>query len=171
VRAARKRLVEGGLLSSNVSAFPVEQVILLDEARECQARFDEIAKIAKFPAWQFEALFKKSSTGVGTQSIIAKEIFGLTALVNGRRALARLDQRIALLRHVEAVRMYAAEHGGALPAKLSDIAVPLPVDPFTGKPFGYEIAGRTVHLRGTPPEGEYNNVAAYRLHYEVTIGH
>ena len=148
----------------------MDQVLLLDEARECQARFDEIAKIVKFPAWQFEALFKNLNAGKGAHSILGKELFGLTALVNGRRALGRLDQRIALLRHVEAVRMYAAEHGGALPAKLSDIAVPLPVDPFTGKPFGYEVAGRTVHLRGSPPEAEKNN-APYRLHYEVTIGH
>jgi hypothetical protein len=169
VRVARERLVAGGLLESSVRAFPVEQVILLDEARECQARFDEIVKFARFPAWQFEDLCRKSSTGNGTRSIVAKELFGLTALVNGRRALARLEQRIDLLRHVEAVRMYAAEHGGALPAKLADIAVPLPVDPFTGKPFGYEVVGGTVHLRGTPPEAEQNN-APYRLHYEVTIG-
>ena len=37
-----------------------------------------------------------------------------------RRAQGRLDQRIALLRHVEALRLYAAEHDGTLPAKLSD---------------------------------------------------
>ena len=36
------------------------------------------------------------------------------------RAQGRLEQRIALLRHVEAVRMYAAEHVGAFPAKLAD---------------------------------------------------
>ncbi len=65
VRAARKRLVAGGLLEPSVGAFPVEQVLLLDEARECQARFDEIVKIVKFPAWQFEVLFKKSNAGKG----------------------------------------------------------------------------------------------------------
>ena len=35
-----------------------------------------------------------------------------------RRAAARLDQRLALLRCVEALRMYAAENDGKLPAKL-----------------------------------------------------
>lgn len=80
----------------------------------------------------------------------------------------RLDQRIALLRHVEALRLYAADHGGALPAKLSDVAVPLPDDPVTGKPFLYELAGTTAHLRGSPPLGQQND-AAFNIHYEVTI--
>jgi hypothetical protein len=43
--------------------------------------------------------------------------------------------------------MHAAEHHGQLPATLADIAVPLPDDPFTGKPFGYELDGATAKLR------------------------
>ncbi len=62
-----------------------------------------------------------------------------------RRAQARLDQRIALLRHVEALRLHAAEHDGKLPAKLSEVSVPLPDDPVTGKPFRYELTGATAH--------------------------
>ena len=65
----------------------------------------------------------------------------------------RLDQRIALLRHVEALRLYAAEHDGTLPAKLSEVSVPLPDDPFTGKPFRYEVTGNTAHLRGSSAAG------------------
>jgi hypothetical protein len=64
-----------------------------------------------------------------------------------RREQARLEQRIALLRVIEAIRMHAAEHHGQLPATLADIAVPLPDDPFTGKPFGYELDGATAKLR------------------------
>ena len=83
-------------------------------------------------------------------------------------AQGRLDQRIALLRHVEALRLYAAEHEGTLPAKLSDIAVPLPDDPVTGKPFRYEATGNTAHLRGSPPTG-LENVPVFNIHYEVTL--
>jgi hypothetical protein len=170
VQAARKRLIDGGLVESSVNTFPAEQVLLLDEARACQVRFDEIVKIMKFPAWQFEALLKKSTAGKNEQSILTEELFGLKFLVAGRRAQARIDQRIALLRHVEALRMHAAEHSGALPAKLPDVAVPLPVDPFTGKPFAYELIAQTAHIRGTPPEAEQNN-PGFRIHYEVTIRH
>ena len=85
-----------------------------------------------------------------------------------RRAQGRLDQRIALLRHVEALRLYAAERNGTLPLKLSEVPVPLPDDPFTGKPFRYEVNGNTAHLRGTPPAG-MEKEPAYNVHYEVTL--
>jgi hypothetical protein len=64
--------------------------------------------------------------------------------------------------------MYAAEHDGKLPAKLSDLPVPVPDDPFTGKPFRYEVDGATAHLRGSPPREQEKN-PAYNLHYEITI--
>ena len=35
--------------------------------------------------------------------------------------------------------MYAASHASKLPEKLSDAGVPLPADPFTGKPFTYTL--------------------------------
>ena len=59
-----------------------------------------------------------------------------------QEAKARVERRLGLLRHVEALRLYAAEHDGKLPARLADIKVPLPVDPFTGKAFLYGLAAR-----------------------------
>ena len=84
------------------------------------------------------------------------------------QAEVRLQQRLALLTCVEALRMHAAEHEGKLPAQLSDIKLPLPVDPVTGKPFAYKLDGGTAHLRGTPPAGLEQN-PAYNIRYEVTI--
>jgi hypothetical protein len=99
-----------------------------------------------------------------------RNLFGflVPAFSKVRRAQGRLEQRIALLRHVEALRMYAAAHDGQLPARLADCPVPLPDDPFSGKPFRYEIDGATAHLRGCPPRGEPKN-PAYNVHFEVTI--
>ena len=42
-------------------------------------------------------------------------------------AQARTEQRFALLRCVEALRDYAADNEGKLPARLEDIKLPLPV--------------------------------------------
>ena len=64
--------------------------------------------------------------------------------------------------------MFAAAHGGALPAKLADVAVPLPDDPFTGKPVRYEVTGKKAHIRGTPPASEQVDVS-FRVHYEITL--
>src|SRR4029079_3378426 len=45
---------------------------------------------------------------------------------------------VAALRAVEAVRLFAAANEGKLPKSLADVkSVPVPDDPFTGKPFGY----------------------------------
>jgi hypothetical protein len=79
-----------------------------------------------------------------------------------------MEQRFAMLRHVEALRMYAAEHGGALPTTLSAVSTPLPDDPMTGKQFAYVVVGETAHLRGAPPAGQ-ESVAAFNLHYEITV--
>jgi hypothetical protein len=64
--------------------------------------------------------------------------------------------------------LYAAAHGGRPPDKLADCGVPLPDDPFTGKPFGYNRDGDTAHLRNGPTRGERKD-SAYNIHYEVTI--
>jgi hypothetical protein len=164
--AARKRLVDGGLPEALVKIFAPDQVILFDEARELRARFDEMAKIMVFPPWQFEALAEKASATKGEPALVADAF--LPAQASVQQAQGRIAQRIALLRHVEAVRMYAAEHNGGLPAKLSEISVPLPEDPFTGKPFRYELVGSTAHLRGTPPKSAPEN-RFLRVHYEITL--
>jgi hypothetical protein len=165
VSAARHRLIECGFPQERVQQFPADQIILLDEKREYDVRIDDIIKIMNLPAWQAELLAAQNR--LARPSALFADVL-IPGVYDVRPAQARLDQRIALLRHVEALRLFAAEHKGALPSKLSDISVPLPDDPFTGKPFRYEISGNTAHLRGSPPLAERNN-ANYNLHYEVTL--
>jgi hypothetical protein len=165
VSAARRRLVEHGLPEERLLRFSAEQVLLLDEKREYQVRRDEIMKIMNAPYWQIQE--QAAQIEVKKPPALFADVL-VQGLFFVRKAQGRLDQRIALLRHVEAVRIYAAEHNGTLPARLSDVSVPLPDDPFTGKPFRYEVSGSSAHFRGTPPRGEEKN-PGYNLHYEVTI--
>ena len=72
-----------------------------------------------------------------------------------------------MLRHVEALRLYAADHDNRLPATLAEIAVPLPADPFTGKPFGYKADDGTAHLRGQPPREEKS--PTFNARYDVVF--
>jgi hypothetical protein len=68
----------------------------------------------------------------------------LPAISAASTAVVRGDQRIAMLRVVEAVRLYAASHEGKLPASLDEISeVPVPFDPATGRAFGYRLEGNT----------------------------
>jgi hypothetical protein len=164
VEAARRRLVEYGIAEERIMRFPADQVILLDGYREYEVRRDEDMKLMNLSTWQVEELVHQGKPP--KEPALFDEV--LPALRKVRRAQGRLEQRIALLRHVEALRLYAAAHDGKLPEKLSDIAVPLPVDPFTGKPFVYKVEGETAHLRGTPPRGE-EKTTGYNIHYEITI--
>jgi hypothetical protein len=49
--------------------------------------------------------------------------------------------------------MYAVQHHDELPASLDVLGVPLPVDPFTGKPFSFLLDGQTARLRGGALKG------------------
>src|SRR5262249_54652609 len=133
--AARRRLVESGVPEERLLRVPAEQVILLDEKRECGLRFDDRMKNITLPNLPIEELTARSRRN--KEPALFDEVLRVATPI--RRAQGRLEQQIALLRHVEALRLYAAENGGTLPAKLSDVPVPLPDDPFTGKPFPYEL--------------------------------
>ena len=65
-----------------------------------------------------------------------------------KAAHARLEQRLAMFRIAEAVRLEAAKNGGKLPATLNDLSVPVPIDPVSGKAFEYHVDGMTAMLRG-----------------------
>ncbi len=140
------------------------QVILLDEKRDYESQCDERAKLLALAPWQIDALAGEDCC-CGEDGLFADLVPDILKL---RRMQARLEQRMALLRHVEALRMYAESHEGKLPTKLADIAVPLPNDPFTGKPFVYKVESATAHLHGRPPHGEEQN-ADYNIHYAITL--
>jgi hypothetical protein len=165
VSAARRRLVEYGLPEERLLRFPADQVILLDEKREAVVRFDDAMKNINIPLWNLDPP-EDQTRAKKPPALFADAL--LPSLHAVRYAQARIDQRIGLLRHIEALRLHAAEHHSALPGKLSDVALPLPVDPVTGKPFRYELIGHTAHLRGTPAPGQ-EKVPQFNIHYELTV--
>jgi hypothetical protein len=60
-----------------------------------------------------------------------------------------LDRKVATLRVIEALRLYAAAHGGKLPESLDQVTeVPVPEDPATGKPFIYRRTTAAAILHG-----------------------
>jgi hypothetical protein len=162
VTAARKRLVESGLPGDAAGKLPALQVVLLDEKREYELRRDEVEKWAGRPFSEPDAALK-SFPGKNNEWLFSRLGSALPVL----RARARVEQRFALVRHVEALRLYAAEHG-KLPASLADVRVPLPADPFTAKPFIYRVEGRKAVLRGSPPRGQENK-ADFNVQFEVTV--
>jgi hypothetical protein len=167
VTEARRRLLEFGLPEERLLRFPAEQVVLLDQKRDVEIRFDDLMKTYAMPIWELD-LRDDPNKPKNPATLFADTL--VPALKNVRTAQGRVDQRIVLLRLIEALRLYAAGHDGKVPAKLADIGVPLPVDPITGKPVRYDVIGETAHLRGTPPPGR-ENVPIFNMHYEILFSH
>ncbi len=161
---AARRLAGQQIFVIEVGKLSPAQVLLLDEKRAYEEQRDERLKLLALAPWQIARLSGKETNHGGSGFFTDL----LPDVVKIRKAQARLEQRVALLRHVEALRIYAAAHDGKLPATLADCAVPLPDDPFTGKPFRYEVGGKVVHLRGGPAGDRAKN-ATGEVHYEVTI--
>ena len=77
----------------------------------------------------------------------------------------RIDRHVAVLRVIEALRLHAAAHNGALPESLSQITeVPVPNDPATGEPFIYRAADSAAILHSLRVEP-----ALWSLSYRITI--
>src|SRR5262245_18547666 len=140
VRAARQRLVKFGLAEGAVKGCPDLQVILLDEKYAAEELRDEAMKALALPYRQAEAVLAAWPKQRADELLLR----GLVApWEKVRKAQARLEQRFALLRHVEALRLYAAAHRGQLPQQLSDIPLPLPAAPAPAQPFSSTLKGGT----------------------------
>lgn len=150
VRAARSRLIDSGVDKETIASFPALQVILLDEKLAYETRRDDEMKLLSLKLWEIPSGGAKKAESGGLFADL------LPCVGEVRREAGKLEQRIAVLRCVEALRMFAAAHDGKLPGKLaeigraggstSEIEVPLPVDPFTGKPFEYALNTSTATL-------------------------
>lgn len=86
-----------------------------------------------------EAEQRLKSVKAGPLTVLAELQSSIMACLDSQMWL---DRRVATLRVVEAIRLYAASHDGKLPGELSQIAeVPVPDDPATGKSFEYRQDG------------------------------
>jgi hypothetical protein len=81
---------------------------------------------------------------------------------------SQLDRKIAALRTIEALRLYAANHEGQLPDKLADITdVPVPNDPGTGMPFQYQRDKDTATVIAPPLKEASDTKTGQR--YRLTV--
>jgi hypothetical protein len=169
---AKDELVAAGRSRAEVDAMPAAQIILVDSVTIYKRMRDEMFKWFNVPYWEarkgFVAVDQKFKTELRDREIIPIASLLLPAVGKCRDASVRSQRRIDLLRVVEALRLYAAEHEGKLPAALDDVKeVPIPVDPVSGKPFGYKLEGGTATLDAPPPPGMRWDMLGARL--EITI--
>ncbi|HZY86328.1 MAG TPA: hypothetical protein VFE78_15960 [Gemmataceae bacterium] len=176
--ADKQALVAQGRPRALVDRMPHVQVAVLRAFIEYDRSFDEMMKWQSFPYPEAlprlrQAVARRNAERKRSDTPLASELANLF-LPNLDKiflARARTDRKFAALRCVEAVRLYAAAHGGKLPPALGAIKeVPVPDDPMTGKPFVYTVAGGRATLVGPPPTADSRD-AVYALTYELTLNH
>lgn len=163
--AIRERLTKAGTSAEVVKAMPKLQLVLLEDLHRYEVTRDEIFKWMNHP-------HPEAAEGLKEADKLAKDekaagwVLGpifLPAVQRVKGAQARLDQRLAYLKAVEAVRLYAHETGGKLPEKLSDLKVPEPLDPISGKGFTYTLKDGVATLTGKNPTGMETDNRVYEL--------
>jgi hypothetical protein len=160
---ARAYLLGHGYTARQLDAMPALQVVILSFLDDYDRVRDDLLKWLSVPAWQGRAALDRLSRQVQASRRVKGPPVGnvflvllLPAIDKVHAAHLRLERHIAGFRGAEALRQYAADHGGKAPAKWADITkVPLPLDPFTGKGFDafYSVKGGTATLAVPPPPG------------------
>ncbi len=174
--AYKEALVAAGRPRELVEKMPHVQVAVLRALIEYDGVIDDMLRWQAFPYPEclphFRAFAARRKAELKKSDLpLARQLAYLVVPVIDKVVLARArtDRRFAALRCVEAVRLYAAAHGGKLPATLADVKeVPVPDDPITGKPFEYKVSGDRATLFGPSPIGDPRD-AAYALTYELTL--
>lgn len=166
VQAARRRLTQAGLPENDVRKFPSPQVILLDEKLAAQELLHDILKWRQLPTWKalpaWDAIERRAKR---TDRLLVPSI---ASMIRVWRLQVLTQQRVAILQHIEALRHHAATNGGNFPKKLDEIALPLPVDPMTGRPLRYSLKGRRAILRVEAVPG-MERFPMWAARYEVTL--
>ncbi len=173
---AKKYLIKQGRTPDQVDALPVTQVALMYALSQHDTHFDNIFKWHNLPFWEADPGVNKATKQLKESKSKIMETGGIPiaellipAVSKVLITRARVDRRIAALRCIEAIRLFAAANDGKLPASLNDIReVPIPIDPFTGKSFEYRVEKGKAILLGRWPEGQpatdFNTIR-----YELTL--
>ncbi|MHC4176346.1 MAG: hypothetical protein ACYSWU_02500 [Planctomycetota bacterium] len=163
---ARQGLIEQGYRRDQVEAMPVPKVILLYTMQTYEELRDDLFKWFAVPYYEAREGMDKAEGNLRDglrREVVPLASILLPALHAAHRADANSRRNIAVLRVIEAIRLYGAAHDGKLPNQLSDITdVPVPIDPTTGKPFVYQRNGSKAVLEspGDRRDG---------LRYEITF--
>jgi hypothetical protein len=176
---ARAFLKARGIGGDELDAMPVFQAAALYAFADHREAVEEAVKWAALPEgmnhpgyWAAVERWQKATARLDQlffRGLLQGLLGGPSGALDGLlRVEARAARRVAALRCLEALRLYAAAHEGRLPADLDAVKeVPVPHDPVTGRPFRYELDGDKAILTApgvVRPFGKLDPLA-----YEVVV--
>ncbi|HEY8750205.1 MAG TPA: hypothetical protein VIM11_19630, partial [Tepidisphaeraceae bacterium] len=167
---AKRGLVEAKLLTAEeAQTLPANAVVLAwyhTRYRQALDRLDKYLGLAPQPAYigSFEAMLESERNGDGFNPIFATVLRYPEAILQ----FAVADRQIAMLAIVEAIRAFAAAHGGALPSGLDQLSpqTPAPIDPVTATPFSYQVVDQVATLK-TPPPNDFGPPPTQTWHIHI----
>ena len=157
---SKKYLAEKGFSQERIESMPAVQAVLIYQKQQYMKFADNMYKWLEIPynksqpfIMEVEEKFSNFSNQ-GIKSNLFSNL--LPALFRIAFLQARIERNVEMLRTIEAIRMFAANHSSQLPEKLSDISsVMIPSDPVTGKEFIYQrtdLRNARLEAPATPQE-------------------
>lgn len=170
---AKEALISQGRPADVVKAMPVAQVIGLSLISTFDHWDDEFAKWAAVPYPQAARGIEETTKAfeeAKAANPMNPAFLLIPALGRAYATSVQLDRHIAALQTVEGLRGYAANHEGKLPASLDELAgdhLPAPLDPTTGKAFGYQVHEDATADLTSPAGSDAGTLPG--LHYVIVI--
>lgn len=144
---AKAWLLEKGRSPADLEKMTATQAVLLYAQARFQVLADDYSKLLHLPLTErlahtkaFQLKIKELAVQKDASYFVGAYFF--TNYPNVWIAMSQADRDVALLRCVELLRNYAAGHNRQLPSSWDDVKdLPIPIDPITGKRFGYKLDG------------------------------
>jgi hypothetical protein len=155
---AREYLLSRGILTADtIDTYAKEQLVFLAMKDYYDVRRDEHFKWCYLPYQvsreriaSANAAIKKDQERYGWFTGVTINLLPSIDAVN--EVVTRTRLRIAMIQVIEAIKMAGAENGGKLIESLNQAPVPVPNNPYTDKPFSYQVSGDTAVLSSDFPE-------------------
>lgn len=161
---AKKYLLDRGILTAEtIDSYPKEQLVFLALKDHYEVNRDEHFKWVNLPYQvargkipdaneRLKSDREKYGWFTGVSNYLLPSIDQVNVVINRTRL------RIALIQTIEAIRMAGAENGGKLIESLDQAPVPVPNDPFTNKPFSYQVTDGTAVISVDTPASEPSRI-------------
>jgi hypothetical protein len=142
VTTAKKRLSASGLDAAKIEKMSVPQIMLLDAKREYEKAKSEFQTMIYMPIPDSILMQQRRNETYSPEALqnnLGAKIFNTFGPLNLNPQVAEVQQELDLIRIIEALRLHAGDTGN-LPLSLDEIdSVPIPLDPWTGKPFDCQL--------------------------------
>jgi hypothetical protein len=169
--AAKKYLADvAGYAPTAIAQMPASQVLLLYLAGYSRQISDDYYKASYLPYFEAKPVLDKlclsGKDRAQTEPVRLAQLM-VPAINKVMLTQVRLERKVAALRVIEAIRIYAADHGDQLPERLDQIKeVPVPLDPGTNQAFQYRIEDGKADLESRIPA---EPLASTGLRYTISL--